>query len=346
MIDLTQLNTLRVPAKANALIEINIPEDIEKIDISEPFIFLGSGANVLFTKDFPGTVVKINLDGITVLEETDTDVLVEAMAGQNWHELVEFSVENNFSGMENMALIPGTVGAAAIGNIAAYGQDQEDIFESLTAIDVVTKQMKKFTKNDMGFSYRESALKHNSHNLLVLSVIYRLSKTPQFSLTYDAKRHQNLLSKLQQKFPSITNYTSRHIFDAIVEMRTEKLPDWRTIPNAGSFFKNPLVSKSKYLELKKIVPDLHAYPPDKLIQGPEGDWLENTDLVKLPAGRLLDELGWRGKRIGNVGTHHTQALCVVNYGASGSEIFSFTENMRLDIQNKHQVKLEYEVQII
>ncbi len=346
MTDLTHLNTLQVPAKAKNYVEINTLEDLEQINTSEPYMFLGSGANVLFTKDYPGTVAKVNLDGITILEENDSDVLIEASGGQNWHELVQFSVENDFSGMENMALIPGTVAAAAIGNIAAYGQDQEDVFESLTAIDLQTKKSHTFTKNAMQYTYRDSALRNNPNKLFVSSVTYRLSKTPQFTLFYDAKRHQSLLSKLQQKFPETKNYTSHHVFEAVVEMRTEKLPDWRTTPNAGSFFKNPVVPKEKYMALKEIVPDLHAYPPEKLIQSAEGEWLNSVTQVKLPAGRMLDELGWRGKRIGNVGTHSTQALCVVNYGATGTEIYAFTQSMKQDLKKNYGVDLEYEVQII
>lgn len=346
MTDLTHLNTLQVPASAKNFIEINTPEDLEQINTSEPYMFLGSGANVLFTKDYPGTIAKVNLDGITIIEESDTEMLIEAMGGQNWHELVEFSVENGVSGMENMALIPGTVAAAAIGNIAAYGQDQEDIFESLTAIDLKSKKVHHYTKSDMNFAYRESALKRNPDNLFVMSVTYRLSKSPQFSTGYTAKRHQSLLPTLQQLFPDVTTYTSRHIFDAVVKMRTEKLPDWHTTPNAGSFFKNPLITKEKYLSLKDIVPDLHAYPPDKLTQISESQWLETVNQVKIPAGRLIDELGWRGKRIGNVGTHTAHALVIVNYGATGAEIFAFTESIRHDIKKHYDIDLEYEVQII
>ncbi len=345
--DLSQYNTLQVPAKTKSFLEINTPEDLEKINLTEPYMFLGSGANVLFTKDYPGTVAKINLDGITVVEETDTDVLIEVQSGQNWHDFVTFCVENGFSGNENMALIPGTVGAAAIGNIAAYGQDQEDIFEFLIARDLKTGKSHKFTKNDMGFAYRESALKKNPQNLFVSSVTYRLSKSPQFSLNYDAKRHQSLRSKLMELHENQTSkqFTSKDIYEAIIALRIEKLPDWRTTPNAGSFFKNPVVTKDHFLTLQSQVPDLQAYPPEKLIQTSDDSWLDSAIEIKVPAGRLLDQLGWRGKRIGNVGTHHSQALCVVNYGATGAEIYAFTESMRQDIKSHYNIDLEYEVQI-
>src|SRR3989344_2170364 len=222
MVDLTHLNTLKVSARANDLLELNTLSDLKKLDTTEPFMFLGAGANVLFTKDFPGTVVKINLAGRRVISETKDQVTIEAAAGENWHRLVTWTVDNGWSGMENMALIPGTVGAAVVGNIAAYGQNQEDLFVKLQATNISSHKTEEFSKSDHLFSYRESKFKQH-HDYLITSVTYRLSKVPHLNTSYHATRHASLLPTLQQiaKEP----YTIRDVYHAIIKMRTEKLPD-------------------------------------------------------------------------------------------------------------------------
>jgi len=247
--------------------------------------------------------------------------------------------------VENMALIPGKVGAAAVGNIAAYGQNQEDVFVSPEAFNLKSKKTEVFTKNDMEFSYRESILKKKSGEYLVISVTYKLSKTAHLELSYHASRHASLLPTLREiaKEP----YTVRDVFNAVVKMRTEKLPDPKNIGTAGSFFKNPLISKNHYFSLKSLVSGLQAYPPEQLKYEVESTWLEKTDVVKVPAGRLLDELGWRDKKIGNVGTFHNHALTVVTYpGATGREVYEFAENMRADVKKHFEIDLEYEVVIV
>lgn len=347
MVDLTHLNTLRVPAKTQDLIQLNQITDAQKINPTEKFMFLGEGANVLFVNDFPGTIYKNNISGIAIKKESSDSVLVEIASGHNWHEFVTWSVEHHLSGAENMALIPGTVGAAVVGNIAAYGQNQEDIFYSTTVLDLSTGNIKTLYKDDLNFGYRDSMLRHESAtNYFILTVTYELSTSPKYSLEYSANRHQGIVSKLKELFPEKTDYSSHDVFKAVVALRTEKLPDWRVLPNAGSFFKNPLISKDHYLKLKASVPDLPAYPVEKLIQTTDNTWLETATHVKVPAGMLLDELGWRGKKIGNVGTHASQALCVINYGGTGQEIYEFTESMRADMKSKFTIDLEYEVRII
>ncbi len=345
MTDLTNLNTLKVPASAEKFVELNTIADLNQLDTKEPILFLGQGANVLFlTEKFP-QVAKINLKGRQVISQDDKSVLVEVAAGELWHDLVTWAVDSNLSGIENMALIPGTVGAAAMGNIAAYNQNQEDLFDSLEAVELATGKQVHFSKDDMHFVYRDSALK-KTDKFIITSIRYRLSKIPKFELSYFAANHQSIHSKLEQKFPGLSHYTSRHVYEAVIDMRTEKLPDWKTIPNAGSFFKNPLITKKKYLDIKSSVPDLQAYPAEKLIQTSNNDWLNSVENVKIPIARLVDELGWRGKKIGKVGTHANQALCIVNYGATGKEIYGFSEAIRADVKTNYDIDLEYEVRII
>jgi UDP-N-acetylmuramate dehydrogenase len=339
--DLTTFNTLRVPAKAANFLQINSLSDLKRLSTSEPVLFLGQGANILFTKDFPGTVAKVNLSGIKIISETESEVIIEAAAGQNWHELVEFAVNHNWSGLENMALIPGTAGAAPIGNIAAYGGNQEDVFESLDAIDMTTGKTEVFSKPDCKFLYRDSIFKTPKFKHYFISAVrYKLSRIAHLELTYHAARHASLLPTLQKiaKEP----FTIKNVFDAIVKLRTEKLPDPKTFPNAGSFFKNPLVSKSKYLQIKSQIPDIQWYPPEKLGYT---DGQEIPDQVKIPAGMLIDYLGWRGKRIGNVGIHQNHGLIVVNYGATGFEILTFAESVLNEIKTNFGISLNYEVQI-
>lgn len=347
MVNLIHLNTLQVPATANDLININQFTDAKSVNPSQKFMFLGSGANVLFVTDFSGTIYKNNITGIAVKSQTNDTVTVEVASGHNWHDFVTWSVEQGLSGVENMALIPGTVGAAVVGNIAAYGQNQEDIFYATTALEISTGNIKTFYKDDLQFGYRDSFFRHQqSENYFLLTVTYQLSTTPKYSLEYSASRHQGITSKLQELFPKKSEYSSHDIYSAVVALRTEKLPDWRAFPNAGSFFKNPVISKDHYFKLKSSIPDLPAYPVEKLIQTTNNTWLETAMQVKVPAGMLLDELGWRGKRVGNVGTHVNQALCVINYGGTGQEIYDFTQNMRHDMKSQFDIDLEYEVKII
>ena len=341
-IDLTSYNTLQVNATSQNLIEINSPQDLQQIDLNLPHLFLGSGANILFTKDFPGTILKVNIKGKKILKEDTDSVWIEIGSGENWHELVTWTVNSGWSGIENMALIPGTVGAAIVGNIAAYGQNVMDVFSSLIGVDLKSKTEQTFQPQDCKFSYRSSIFKTElDQKFIITSVILQLSKTPHLETSYHATNHASLLPTLQQI--ASAPYTVKNVYDAVVKLRTEKLPDWHTNPNAGSFFKNPLVTQARYQEIKTIIPNLQAYPAEKLIQT---NSTPNSDLVKIPAGHLLDHLGWKGKKIGNVGTHPNHALVVVNYGATGQEIFSFSESMRKSVLENFDINLEYEVKIV
>ncbi len=372
MVSLTPYNTLHLPAKAKNLIEIKTLADIKKLP-KEDLMFLGHGANVLFKNNFPGTIALVRLSGRNILQETTESVLVEIGAGESWHDFVTWAVNNNLSGIENIAFVPGTIGAAAIGNIAAYGQNQEDVFVSLKAVNLTTGKTEELSKTDMQFGYRDSIFKHNLHDYFVTSVTYKLSKTAHLELSYHATRHASLLPELikikSQKdevseanrpqrsrvpseaketgssrtdLPDASTFTIHDVYQAVINLRTSKLPDPKKIGTAGSFFKNPLVTKDVYLSLKSQVSDLQSYPPEKLSYSDD-----LTDYVKIPAGRLLDELGWRGKRIGNVGTYPTHALTVVTYpGATGTEVWEFSEMMRADLKKNFNIDLEYEVVIV
>lgn len=298
MIDLTNLNTLRVPAHAKDLIEL---DDISQLkNISNPVLFLGSGANILFTKDFPGTVVKINLKGKKIISENNDEVIIEIAAGENWHEFVTWTVEHNWSGVENLALIPGTVGAAAIGNIGAYRQEVRN-----TIVKVITDKG-ELDNSQCQFEYRESFFKRN-HEYLVTAVQFKLLK----------------------------NSTPREAYEQTIKIRTQKLPDWTKVGTAGSFFKNPIVTKEKCSALNAQIKDLQTYPT------------ENPNMIKVPAGKLLDELGWKGKKIGRVSTHDKSALVIINLGgATGQEIFDYSQKMRSDVKKNFDIDLEYEVVII
>ncbi len=374
MVDISALTSLRTPTQAESVIEINSPNQISDLFsrgfFQKPFYLLGLGANVLFTKDFPGPVCVIKLKGRNAVAKNSQELLVELAAGENWHESVMWAVGNNWSGMENMALIPGTVGAAAVGNIAAYGQNQQDIIDSLTAVNLTTGQTETFAASDCHFAYRESIFKNEfAGKYLVTSVTYHLFRTARPELSYHAARHASLLSELKRlrevsevnrplrnragaagtgssrtDLPDTDQYSVQEVAAAVISLRTSKLPDWTKINTAGSFFKNPRVPRQVAENIKTRIPDLQIYPAEKLSYIPPG---READFVKIPAGMLLDQLGWKGKKIGHVGTYPHHALVIVaDPGTSGQEIYEFAEKMRTDVQTQLAVNLEYEVVVV
>lgn len=347
-IDLLPYNTFRVAVKASRFLTLTSRKSLKSLTSPlEPILALGNGANILFTRDFQGLILKNELRGRKVVKETDEAVEVELASGENWHELVEWSVNNNLSGIENMALIPGTVGAAATGNIAAYGGNFEDVFVKAQGVNMRTGGNREFSKDMCRFGYRDSAFKDEFSDFLLTSVTIRLSKTARPNTTYHS-RYESLAFYLPHH-PD-TPYTPKEIAQAAIKLRQSKLPDWKKIGTAGSFFKNPNVTWKKYQELSAQITDLQFYPPDKLsyISPDIPDLPDLPDrLVKIPAGRLLDELGWKGKRIGRVGTWPKHALTVVNYGgATGQEILDFANKMKENIKSHFAINLEPEVNIL
>jgi len=297
-------------------------------DIKLPVLILGGGSNILFTNNYNGYVLRNEIMGIDMISEDDDHVFLQAGAGENWHGLVEYCIRHNYAGLENLALIPGLAGASPMQNIGAYGVEIRDLFHSLSAFHLQEKRMVEFNSRDCAFGYRESVFKKKHKGQFVIcQVVYRLNKKPVFNTTYGAIEAE--LEKMKVQELSI-----RAIADAVIRIRKAKLPDPAVIGNAGSFFKNPEISTDKYHELKSTFQDLVGY------ELPSGN-------IKLAAGWLIEQAGWKGYREGNAGVHDRQALVLVNYGgASGSEIYSLSEKIIESIREKFHVELEREVNII
>jgi UDP-N-acetylmuramate dehydrogenase len=296
---------------------------------NEEILILGGGSNILFTKDFNGIVLKNEIKGFTIIEENENDVIVESGAGENWHQFVLKCIDHNFCGLENLSLIPGSVGASPMQNIGAYGVEIKDVFEKLQAYHIPTGEVHEFKHSDCEFGYRESVFKRKfKDQYVILNVSFKLSKKSTINSSYGAI--ENELDKM-----GISNPTIRNISDAVIAIRSSKLPDPKIIGNAGSFFKNPVVSKSALLEIQKSYPEVPFYTN------------ENNEQVKLPAGWLIEKAGWKGKRFNNFGVHKMQALVLVNYGeAKGTQILDLSEQIIKDISEKFGVTLEREVNIL
>lgn len=345
--DLSTFNTFKVSAVAALFTEINTVEDldevIEYLSVGGPFFILGSGANVLFAEDYQGLVIKNNLKGIKILSEDKESINLVVGSGEDWTELVAFAVEKNWSGIENLAFIPGTVGAAVVQNIAAYGQNFEDVFVEAEGINLLDGDIVHFSKEDCRFNYRTSVFKGQQHqHFFITSVTIQLSKRVEANISYHS-RYESLESELVGKE---TPYSVSDIYQAVIALRKKKLPDWQIVGTAGSFFKNPVISKKHFLKLQEKVSELQSYPVERLNYSKDAISAD-VEYVKVPAGRLLDELGWKGKRIGNVATFEKQALVVINLGgASGADILKFTQQMAADVLDHYEIALEPEVYIL
>lgn len=291
-------------------------------------LILGGGSNLLFTKNVDGLVLKNNLKGIALVKEDADFYYVRAAAGEVWHELVMYCIENNYAGLENLSLIPGNVGASPMQNIGAYGVEIKDCFYELEAFHIKDKTFRTFNREACKFGYRESVFKQEFKNqYIITSVTYRLNKKPVYKISYGA-----IEKELEQK--GVKELSIKAISEAVCAIRRSKLPDPAIIGNAGSFFKNPEVVKSKYEFLKLKFPEIVAYP------------LENGN-VKLAAGWLIEKCGWKGKRKGDAGVHSLQALVLVNYGnAAGKEIFDLSQQVMDSVANTFGVNLEREVNIL
>ncbi len=291
-------------------------------------LILGGGSNILFTKNFDGLVLKNELMGIEQVKEDADFVYLKAAAGENWHQFVLHSISNNLGGIENLSLIPGNVGASPMQNIGAYGVEIKDVFHSLEAYHVSDRQTVSFGLADCEFGYRESVFKRKYKSQFVItSVTYRLRKQPVFNTSYGAIEQE--LEQMGVKELSVKN-----ISDAVINIRSSKLPDPAKIGNAGSFFKNPEISTEQFQKLKTGFPAIVGYA------------LQNGN-IKLAAGWLIEQCGWKGYREGDAGCHAKQALVLVNYGnASGASIYALSEKIIASVQDKFNVQLEREVNII
>lgn len=331
-VNLLNFNTFGMGVKAKLFSQFDSVDSLKSLlenYSNEEILILGGGSNILFTKDFDGIVLKNEIKGFRIIEETSDEVIVESGAGENWHQFVLKCIDNNFCGLENLSLIPGSVGASPMQNIGAYGVEIKDVFEKLNAYHIPTGEIHEFNHNQCEFGYRESVFKRKfKGQYVILNVAFRLIKKPRINSTYGAIESE--LKKLDIHHPSI-----KDISNAVIAIRTSKLPDPKTIGNAGSFFKNPVVSRTILNDIKKKYEDVPFYHT------------ENENFVKLPAGWLIEKAGWKGKTYTNYGVHKMQALVLVNYGnAKGIEILKLSTHIIDDIQYKFGVTLEREVNIL
>jgi UDP-N-acetylmuramate dehydrogenase len=332
-ISLKPYNTFGIEAKASQFVELNTLEEVQVLcktfNLSErKLLILGGGSNILLTKDFDGMAIKINLKGIQVLQSDEDTVLIEAMAGEVWHDFVMYCVQNNLGGVENLSLIPGCVGAAPMQNIGAYGAEIKQVFDSLTAVEIASGELVTFTNEQCEFGYRESVFK-NKHKgkYIIVSVTFKLNKKPALNHSYGAI--QEVLQKAGIAKPGIQD-----ISNAVIEIRKSKLPDPAILGNAGSFFKNPEITIDAFNHLKNQYPDMPGYITT-----------ENT--MKVPAGWLIEQCNWKGKMIGNTGAHKNQALVLVNYGAAdGNEVLNLAKQIQESVRQKFNIQIQAEVNII
>jgi len=327
---LKSFNTFGVEAMAAELIEIFSLDDLRQLLprlAIEKYMFLGEGSNVLFINDFGGLIVVNRLKGLCADPVDENEIHVTALSGENWHYLVLWSLDRGFYGLENMSLIPGTVGAAPMQNIGAYGAEFKDYCLTVEALDLLTGELVVFDNLACEFGYRESVFKCRlKGNYFIYQVHLKLSRTNAIRASYG-----NIQDVLKRK--GITLPTHRDISNAVIEIRSSKLPNPSELGNAGSFFKNPVVEKSKADSL------LAAYPMAPNF--PDGD------KVKIPAGWLIEQCGFKGYREGNVGSHKDQALVIVNYGgATGREIFAYSEKIINEVNKRFNFVLEREVNMV
>ncbi|MBI3258216.1 MAG: UDP-N-acetylmuramate dehydrogenase [Ignavibacteriae bacterium] len=327
---LKEYNTFGIEASARYFVDINsihqLPEILEGTNIDE-LLILGGGSNLLFTRDWGGTVLKISIMGKEIIDETNESIILKIGAGENWHKTVEWCVKNNYAGIENLALIPGTAGAAPIQNIGAYGVEVKDVFESLEAFDILNLHSKTFHKDECEFGYRDSVFKKRAKgHFVITSVTLRLRKSKE--------AHHTSYNELRLELDNSEIPTINEVFTAVCAIRTRKLPDPLEIGNAGSFFKNPIISSNDYKTLHSTYHEMPSYPH------PDG-------MVKIPAAWLIEQCGWKGVRHGEAGVYPRQALVIVNYGgASGEEIMSLAREIQDSVHTKFGITIEQEVNVI
>lgn len=330
-ISLKKFNSFGIDVSAAHFAFFRNQEELESLltetDNRKSLLVLGGGSNILFTRNVDGWVLKNEITGISRIAEDETYYYIKAGAGENWHGFVLHCIENGYAGVENLALIPGSVGASPMQNIGAYGVEIKDVFHSLEAFHIGDKTMHQFSNADCGFGYRESVFKRAFKNqFIITSVTYRLRKNPVYNVSYGAITQE--LEVMQVKELSIQD-----IAKAVMNIRRSKLPDPAQIGNAGSFFKNPEIDLVHFEKLKLEFPGIVGYPV-------------NNNRIKLAAGWLIEQCGWKGYRKGDAGCHSKQALVLVNFGnADGTAIYELSEAILQSVKNKFAVDLEREVNI-
>lgn len=321
-------NTFHIEAVAEKLVRIEQEKDILTVlAFNQSLNILGGGSNILFTKNPAGVVCLNQLKGITILEENNDFVRVEFGSGEVWHDCVLWAIDRGYGGIENLSLIPGTIGAAPLQNIGAYGVELKDVFYSLNAIHRSTLEHHTFSKEQCNFGYRESVFKHALKNqYFITSVTLELSKKPVIRTDYGS-----ILDELKAMHCH-EPYSIKQVSDAVIRIRSSKLPDPKDIGNAGSFFKNPVISQEHFNQLKNTFHNMPSYP------APDG--------VKIPAAWLIEQCGWKGFKEGNYGVHPKQALVLVNYGgSSGEQLYHLSERIIQSVLDKFQITLHREVNV-
>lgn len=332
-ISLKPYNTFGLDAHATTFVNIDSLEALrsalKKHQDTDIFI-LGGGSNILLTRHLQQPVFHINLKGISIVNETEDSIVLDVMAGENWHNFVLYCLEHNYGGVENLSLIPGNVGTAPMQNIGAYGVEIKDVFVSCSAVHIKTQQTQVFSKDDCQFGYRESIFKNSHKNqYIITSVQLKLTKNNHKLRTDYGAIKEELLAMNVSSLPSIQD-----ISKAVISIRQRKLPDPKKIGNSGSFFKNPVISSSQFNALKELFPDMPCY-------------VVSDSEVKVPAGWLIEKAGFKGKTFGNYGVHKNQALVLVNYGnADGNDIYSLAVLIQNTIERLFNVRLQMEVNVI
>jgi len=329
---LKNYNTFSIEAKANQFVAVQNVGELKAVleqNKSEIKFILGGGSNMLLTKNIEALVIHVDLKGKKIVKENEDFVWVESQAGENWHEFVLWTIEQNFGGLENMSLIPGNVGTTPVQNIGAYGTEIKDTFVSCEAISIENQEMRMFSKEDCHFGYRESVFKNEAkEQYIITSVIFKLTKrNHKINISYG-----DISTELAKN--SITNPTLKEVSNAVIAIRQSKLPDPKELGNSGSFFKNPILLKTDFEKIHQKFPEMKYYE------------ISETE-VKVPAGWLIEQAGFKGKRIGDAGVHKNQALVLVNYGnATGQEILNLSKEIQKTVFDTFGVLIEAEVNII
>jgi len=327
---LKDYNTFNINVKSDKFISINSEDQL--IDFlsqhkeEENIFFLGGGSNVLFSKDYNGTIIHISIKGKKIIEEFDDKIIIEVSSGEDWHEFVEWSIENNYGGIENLSLIPGNVGAAPIQNIGAYGVELKDVFDSCRVLSMDSNEIKIFNKDECNFNYRSSVFKSEKKNkYVILSIRLKLTKEPHsYNLSYESLRE-----RFNDKDINLSNISRE-----IIKIRESKLPDPKKIGNCGSFFKNPFIDSEKLDIL------IEKYPKLPYHKGENG-------LYKIPAAWLIEKMGFKKKSLGDASVYINQPLVIVNNGnATGSDILNFANSIKKSVKENFNIDLEEEVNIL
>ena len=331
-VSLKMYNTFGIDVSASHFSVFSTLDDIQEILESKEYssispLILGGGSNVLLTKDVERPVMLNRMQGISLVAEDENHFYVKASAGEAWHQFVLFCIKYGYAGVENLSLIPGSVGASPMQNIGAYGVEIKDVFHSLEAFHIKEKSVREFNKTECSFGYRESIFKRaQKDQWIIISVTFKLNKRPFYHTEYGAIQEE--LDKMNLEKMSI-----KAVSQAVINIRSSKLPDPKKLGNAGSFFKNPVVPIEVARAIKEEYPNAPVYPIDE-------------HSAKVPAGWLIEQSGWKGKQVGNCGVHDKQALVLVNYGgATGKEIYDLSTNILSDIKSKFNIDLEREVNI-